>query len=89
MSSVDDNPCPRRTQYGDFDRLAERRTVYEQLGTRNKVFLDVACASHFIIWERRHEVLHTASLEWLQKATVQNVSRGEFRVSETGQYAPK
>lgn len=80
---------PTLVMVGEFDRLAERHTVYEQLGARDKVFLDVACASHFMVWEKQHKVLHTASLEWLQKGTVQNVSRGEFRVSETGQYTAK
>jgi pimeloyl-ACP methyl ester carboxylesterase len=74
---------------GEFDRLAERHTVYEQLGARDKVFLDVACASHFMVWEKQHKVLHTASLEWLQKGTVRDVKRGEFRVSDTGQYTAK
>jgi hypothetical protein len=42
-----------------------------------------------MVWEKQHKVLHTASLEWLQKGTVQGATRGEFRVSETGQYTAK
>ena len=74
---------------GEFDRLAERRSVYEQISSQSKVFLAVACSSHFMLWEKQHRVLHEASLEWLSKGTLQGVQRGEFAVDYEGRYSRK
>ncbi|MFZ9562575.1 MAG: alpha/beta hydrolase, partial [Burkholderiales bacterium] len=57
---------PTLVVVGEFDRLVERRTVYEQIASKEKVFLDVACASHFLVWENQRKVLHESSLEWLR-----------------------
>ena len=79
---------PTLVVVGEFDRLAERRTVYEQIASQEKVFLNVACASHFMVWEKQHKVLHESSLEWLRDAQVKGVKRGEFRVDYEGRYLP-
>lgn len=78
--------APALVVVGEFDRPNERRTVYEQLSSQDKVFLDVACASHFMVWEKQRRVLHEASLEWLTSGRVKNVPRGEFRVDADGKY---
>lgn len=79
--------APALVMVGEYDRLAERRTVYEQISSSEKVFLDVACGSHFMLWEKQHTVLHSASLEWLQKGEIKGLKRGEFRVDFEGAYA--
>lgn len=71
---------------GEYDRLKERRTVFEQISSKEKVFIDVACASHFMLWEKQRRVLHETSVEWLTRGSVKNVRRGEFRVDENGAY---
>lgn len=71
---------------GEYDRLKERHTVYEQISSKDKVFINVACASHFMVWEKQHRVLHETSVEWLTHGRVKNVSRGGFRVEEDGNY---
>lgn len=71
---------------GEFDRLNERRVVYEQISSKEKVFVNVACASHFMVWEKQRRVLHETSLSWLTAGHVKNVRRGEFRVAENGAY---
>ena len=71
---------------GEFDRLNERRTVFEQISSKEKVFVDVACASHFMVWEKQRRVLHEASVAWLTRGSFQNVSRGEFRAEADGTY---
>jgi pimeloyl-ACP methyl ester carboxylesterase len=81
--------APTLVVVGEFDRLAERRTVYEQIASKEKVFLDVACASHFLVWEKQHKVLHESSLEWLRDGQVKGVKNGEFRVDYDGKYLPK
>ncbi len=73
---------------GEYDRLKERRTVYEQISSKDKVFINVACASHFMVWEKQRRVLHETSVAWLKDGRVKNVSRGEFRVDEDGSYKP-
>ncbi|MEI7924797.1 MAG: hypothetical protein WCI61_01215 [Chloroflexota bacterium] len=78
--------APTLVMVGEFDRLDERRTVFEQIGSSDKVFLDVACGSHFMVWEKPHRTLHAASLEWLQRGQVKKVSRGEFRVDADGKF---
>ncbi len=80
---------PTLVVVGEFDRLAERRTVYEQLASTDKVFLDVACASHFMVWEKQHKVLHESSLWWLRDGSIQGVRGGEFRVDYDGRYHPR
>lgn len=79
---------PTLVVVGEFDRLAERRTVYEQIASQEKVFLDVACASHFMVWEKQYKVLHESSLQWLRDGHVKGVKRGEFRVEYDGRYLP-
>ena len=71
---------------GEFDRPDDRRVVYDQISSKGKVFVNVACASHFMVWEKQHHVLHATSLEWFTRGRVQNVNRGEFRVEEDGTY---
>lgn len=68
---------------GEYDRLAERRIVHDQISSKEKVFINVACASQFMVWEKQRRVLHATSLEWLTRGRVQNVRRGEFRVAES------
>jgi fermentation-respiration switch protein FrsA (DUF1100 family) len=46
------------------------RQFYTDLGSSNKVFVDLACSSHNAMWERNHLLLFKASLEWFSKGTV-------------------
>ena len=78
--------APTLVMVGEFDRLAERKTVYEQISSRDKVFLGIACASHFMVWEKQHSVLHRASLECLSKGQIQGATRGEFAVDYDGNF---
>jgi pimeloyl-ACP methyl ester carboxylesterase len=71
---------------GEYDRLDERRVVFDQISSKEKVFINVLCASHFMLWEKQRHVLHKTSLEWLRNGSVKNVNRGEFRVDENGAY---
>ncbi|GAC1344986.1 MAG: hypothetical protein NVSMB18_23760 [Acetobacteraceae bacterium] len=75
---------PTLVVVGEFDRLTERHTVYEQLGTKQKVFLRVACASHFMVWEKQHTALQRMSLEWLQHGTALGQTEGEIAADKDG-----
>ncbi|MDT7950035.1 MAG: alpha/beta fold hydrolase [Acetobacteraceae bacterium] len=76
--------APTLVVVGEFDRLAERHTVYEQLGAKQKVFMRVACASHFMVWEKQHVALQRMSLEWLQKGTALGQTSGEIQADAAG-----
>lgn len=76
--------APTLVMVGEFDRLQERYQVFRQIGSRDKVFLEIACASHFALWERQHAVLHRASKEWLTHGRLEGLRRGEMRAGPDG-----
>lgn len=55
------------------------REFYTDLGSKEKVFLDLACSSHNALWEKNHLLLFQASLEFLAKGTVQGKKEGMFK----------
>jgi pimeloyl-ACP methyl ester carboxylesterase len=59
------------------------KQLYEDLGTRQKVFIDLACSSHNAMWEKNHLLLFRASLEWLRDTTVNGKSEGMLRAGYT------
>jgi pimeloyl-ACP methyl ester carboxylesterase len=50
------------------------RDFYADIGSPQKVFIDLGCSSHNAMWEKNHLVLFAASLEWLDKGTVNGAS---------------
>jgi pimeloyl-ACP methyl ester carboxylesterase len=75
---------PTLVVVGEFDRLAARKTVYEQLGSPQKVFMRVACASHFMVWEKQHLALQRMTQEWLEHGTALGQSTGELEADKDG-----
>jgi pimeloyl-ACP methyl ester carboxylesterase len=55
------------------------RDMYADLGSPQKIFIDLACSSHNAMWERNHKLLFQASLEWLQNGTVNGMKTGMLR----------
>ena len=45
-------------------------------GAKQKVLIDLGCASHNAMWERNRLLMFRASLEWLEKGTVNGLSEG-------------
>ncbi len=78
--------APTLVMVGEYDRLEERRKVFEQINSKDKVFLNVSCASHFMLWEKQHAALHEASKEWLTEGRLKNVRSGEVTVDPDGQF---
>ncbi|HEX2230241.1 MAG TPA: alpha/beta fold hydrolase [Candidatus Binatia bacterium] len=67
---------------GEFDPLeASNRELYEDLGAESKVFVSIACGSHFAVWEKSHTLLHEASRMWLTRGSFNGATRGEFKMS--------
>jgi pimeloyl-ACP methyl ester carboxylesterase len=72
---------------GEYDALTDsNKELYEDLGSESKVFAGVACASHFVVWEKQHGALHEASREWLAKGTFNGATRGMFRIDPQGRF---
>lgn len=56
------------------------RAMYDDLGSPEKVLIDLGCASHNAMWESNHLLLFNASLEWLTKGTVNGSKAGAIKV---------
>jgi pimeloyl-ACP methyl ester carboxylesterase len=54
--------------------------LYADIGSREKVFVDLACSSHNAMWEKNHLLLFRASLEWLAQGTVNGAKQGMLRL---------
>ena len=81
--------APTLILVGEQDFLLEPdRQLYADLtGTERKVLVEMACATHFAVWEKtQHKLLHEASLEWLDQGTFRGSAAGRFTVgaSRTG-----
>jgi pimeloyl-ACP methyl ester carboxylesterase len=59
---------------------ARVQEFYTALGSKEKVFIDLACSSHNAMWEKNHLLLFGASLDWLTKGTVNGTSQGTLRL---------
>lgn len=56
------------------------RELHADLGSSQKVLVDLARSSHNALWERNHLLLFRASLEWLEHGTVNGQSNGTVRL---------
>jgi pimeloyl-ACP methyl ester carboxylesterase len=56
------------------------RELYADLGSSQKVFVDLACSSHNAMWEKNHLLLFSASLEWLTKTTINGEKAGMLKL---------
>jgi len=68
---------------GEHDKqvVPERvQQLYSDLGSSQKVFVQLACSSHNAMWERNRAILFRASLEWLSRGTVNGTQQGMLRL---------
>jgi pimeloyl-ACP methyl ester carboxylesterase len=56
------------------------RELYEDIGSEQKVLVDLGCSSHNAMWERNHLLLFRASLEWLTAGTVEGMKTGVVKL---------
>jgi pimeloyl-ACP methyl ester carboxylesterase len=56
------------------------RDLYTDLGSKQKVFVDLGCSSHNALWENNHKVLFQASLDWLTKTSVNGTESGVLKL---------
>jgi fermentation-respiration switch protein FrsA (DUF1100 family) len=77
---------------GDLDTQAPgplQRDLFADLATSRKVFVTLACASHFMVWENQHMILLKASAEWLRSGTFAGQVAGVFVVGNDGSVRPE
>ena len=56
------------------------RELYADIASKEKVFIELACASHNAMWEKNHLLLFRASLEWLREGKVNGMTQGELKL---------
>lgn len=56
------------------------RTAYDDIGSSDKVFIDLGCASHNAMWEANHMTMFNASLEWLKDGAVNGQRSGVLKL---------
>ncbi len=56
------------------------RAFYEDVGSTDKVFIDLACSSHSAMWEKHRMLIFKASLEWIREGRIDGKSRGELKM---------
>jgi pimeloyl-ACP methyl ester carboxylesterase len=54
--------------------------LYADLASTQKVMIDLGCSSHNAMWERNHTLMFRASLEWLEKGTVNGMQQGVVKM---------
>jgi len=60
------------------------RDLHADIGSNQKVMIDLARSSHNALWERNYLLLFRASLEWLEHGTVNGQSNGTVRLGYEG-----
>ena len=54
--------------------------LFADLGSKEKVLLDLGCSSHNAMWERNHLLMFKASLDWLASSTVNGAKDGVVKL---------
>lgn len=56
------------------------RAAYDDIGSPDKVLIDLGCSSHNAMWESNHLIMFNASLEWLKDGAVGGTRNGVLRL---------
>ncbi|RPI53683.1 MAG: alpha/beta fold hydrolase [Acidobacteria bacterium] len=56
------------------------RPLYDDLGSTQKVLIDLGCSSHNAMWEKNRLLLFKASLDWLTRGAVGDARSGVIRM---------
>ena len=83
QSTVSKTQIPTLVVAGIHDKQVNPdrvRELYADLGAKQKVFIDLGCSSHNAMWEKNHNLLFRASLEWLTRGSVNGSQEGILRL---------
>jgi pimeloyl-ACP methyl ester carboxylesterase len=70
---------------GTHDKQVQPASVqqlYADLAAPQKVFIDLACSSHNAMWEKNHQLLFKASLDWLTIGSVNGTQQGTMKLGQ-------
>jgi pimeloyl-ACP methyl ester carboxylesterase len=70
---------------GEHDKQVDPdsvRQLWRDLGASQKVFVDLACSSHNAMWEANHLVLFRATVEWLDRSSVNGEQNAMLRLGD-------
>jgi len=56
------------------------RAAYDDIGSSDKVLIDLGCSSHNAMWETNHLIMFNASLEWLKDGAVGGSRSGVLKL---------
>jgi hypothetical protein len=73
---------------GEYDNYAKRLEAWRGLRVAHKLFIKVACASHFMQFEHGRHLLYRATQSWLTTGAVDGAQRGEFLAGVSGEIKP-
>ena len=76
--------APTLMLLGEYDNYAKRIEAWHGLGAPQKLFIRVACASHFMQLERGRHLLYRATESWLKTGEVEGAASGEFAADAGG-----
>jgi pimeloyl-ACP methyl ester carboxylesterase len=80
--------APTLMLLGEYDNYAKRIEAWRGLGAAQKLFIKVACASHFMQFERGRHLLYRATESWLKGGEVEGAKSGEFAADANGRISP-
>lgn len=64
------------------------RPLYDDLGSSQKVLIDLGCSSHNAMWEKNRLLMFKASLDWLTTGAVGEAKAGIIRMGYPAASAP-
>jgi pimeloyl-ACP methyl ester carboxylesterase len=83
QTAVAKTQVPTLMVSGAFDKqvpTARVQELFTDLGSAQKVFVDLACSSHNAMWEKNHRLLFQASLDWLTLGSVNGTQQGSVKL---------
>ena len=80
--------APTLMLIGEYDNYAKRIDAWRGLSVPQKLFIKVACASHFIQFERGRHLLYSATESWLRDGSVKGATSGELAADQKGTLTP-
>jgi pimeloyl-ACP methyl ester carboxylesterase len=80
--------APTLILLGEFDNYAKRLAAWKGLRVEHRMFIKVACASHFVSFERGRHLLYRATQSWLADGSVDGAQHGEFLADVQGRLTP-
>jgi hypothetical protein len=54
--------------------------MYDDIGSSDKVLIDLGCSSHNAMWESNHLIMFKASLDWLKDGAVAGTRNGVLKL---------